>query len=195
MLSITRKYSFDNINVIDKRNIRQKKQLGGYMKTMLISVILLVAILLFDSSCGGNSATRENTRAFAYAITNLEAGQTVLLGELTPFEWDYLHVFNGYVGMDFKQEYMGIPRRHLSRSIGEITHIYFLNEGIMVARMYSSGAGFFLSFGYREVVLENGNVVFIRDGTFAYEDELEMLTGVSRMHDGSERVWVRLVEY
>ena len=164
------------------------------MRTKIIPAMVLVVVLTFASSCGGNPTTRENTRAFVYAITNLEAGQTVPLGELTPFEWDYLHVFNGYVGMDFKQEYMGIPRRHLSRSIGEITHIYFLNEGRMVARMYSSGAGFFLSFGYREVVLENDNVIFIRDGTFAHEDELEMLTRVSRMHDGSERISLRLKE-
>ena len=163
---------------------------------ILLSILLIIGYLMTR----GNRHIQvfdQNAYELIDIIKNLEDRQIVHLNDIISFEWDHLYVFGGYSWVELKQEHMGINEQYLLNSLATAhdgtVYIYFLFENNLVARLFGSGAGYFLDFNL-EIKLESGRLERNQYMMATRSEELAFLVIRNYLHDGREVVGIRLID-
>jgi len=130
-----------------------------FRRVIWVIVFIIIAAFIFNFYQSGASERRiaHNNREFNYQVENLAPNQTVLLADITPFEWDYLYIFGPYQNIRSMQRVMGIENDCIREVHHEaVVSLYFLLEGGLVARIIRPN-GYIIDFG------RSNQIVAIRD--------------------------------
>ena len=113
----------------------------------------IVWIIVFAAMCFlvfGNPVVRYNNHRLKKAVTALEAGQTVTLNDVVPFEWDAVYTFSPYTSEEEIEEIIGFKSRDIvANDINEgMTHLIFTKgEKVQAAVLgYPSSLGYRIDF-------------------------------------------------
>ena len=121
------------------------------VKKKIAWIIVFVAMCL---AVFGNPVIRINNHRLKKAVTALEAGQTVTLNEVVPFEWDAVYTFSPYTSEEEIEEIIGFKSRDIvANDINEgMTHLIFTKgEKVQAAVLgYPSNLGYRIDF-FKEV--------------------------------------------
>ena len=110
-------------------------------------------MIVFAAMCFlvfGNPVVRYNNHRLKKAVTALEAGQTVTLNDVVPFEWDAVYTFSPYTSEEEIEEIIGFKSRDIvANDINEgMTHLIFTKgEKVQAAVLgYPSKLGYRIDF-------------------------------------------------
>ena len=117
------------------------------MKKKIAWIIVFVAMCF---SVFGNPVVRYNNHRLKKAVTALEAGQTVTLNDVVPFEWDAVYTFSPYTSEEEIEEIIGFKSRDIvANNVNEgMTHLIFTKgEKVQAAVLgYPSKLGYRIDF-------------------------------------------------
>jgi len=161
------------------------KKNGRWITLFTVFIIIVFMIITVRNtliSIELREQVEQNSQNFIYEMTNLEGGQLVYLNDITPFEWDYLYVFDLYTSFNQNQECMNYW------GDGFITNVYicFFLEDALVAKIFSFGLGYHLDFRH-EVILENGDIVLSPSIRATPDDNLEFSVIVEQSFDREDK--------
>ena len=157
---------------------------------LIFSITILIIVIFMIWAIFNDSIFEQNARNLTYIIRSLEDDQTVFLNNITPFEWDYLHLFGAYTPIEIKKERMGIDEQYFfSNSHDGIVYVYFLFENELVARMLGHGESYSIIFNLK---LDDEQIPWLQTMVATPDDELKFLVIVRYLHDGRETIELHL---
>ncbi|MCI9583171.1 MAG: hypothetical protein HFG46_05735 [Clostridium sp.] len=175
----------------------------------MLPALLLLALLgsaAFEPVRRNNRTLRRNMRA----LSGMEDGEKVHLGDLAAFEWSYVYTFDPYTTKEEMAQQMGVSPRHLQETVSEgmVQLIFVDDRGNVSASVcgYADRLGYSVDLGkwdeqkpYRRIARETDEFVYHRrrgglaelafegqmfEGTVEAAEELSSLTALIRIDDG-----------
>ena len=130
------------------------------MKNRTIKIVAWIsAFLAMCFTVFGNPVARINNYRLEKAVTALEAGQTVTLNEVVPFEWEAVYTFSPYTSEEEIEEIIGFKSRDIvANNVNEgMVHLIFTKgEKVQAAVLgYAPNLGYSINFSKKIAFEEN----------------------------------------
>lgn len=117
------------------------------IRLVLIPLIAVLTGYLLFVLIFGSPSVLWNNRRFKQKILSA-AEETVVLHQLTPFEWDAVYTFNPYTSREEIARCIGFGSRSIQETVSEgMTQLLFVHEKKVVCSIcgYPSGIGYTVS--------------------------------------------------
>ena len=129
------------------------------MKKKIVWAVVFIAMCV---AVFGSPVIRINNHRLKKAVTALEAGQTVTLNEVVPFEWDAVYTFSPYTSEEDIEKTIGFKSRDIvANNVNEgMTHLIFTKgEKVKAAVLgYPTALGYRIDF-FKKVSYDR-NILF-----------------------------------
>ncbi len=119
-------------------------------------VLLALILILLGTAISGLTASWRMRRDFSSHVkelASLEEGTKVQLGDLTPFEWDYVYSFDPYTSREEMANVLGFEGPGLEETVSEnMIQLIFVKNDSQVFTLcgYPESLGYSISLGYWE---------------------------------------------
>lgn len=130
-------------------------------KVIGLIVVIFILILLLAYAIIGNPRVFINNRSLKNAIIKVE-GETVLLNDIVPFDWDTMYTFAPYESKESIEATLGFESNSIEvNNINEgMVHLILVDEQKIVASIlgYSENLGYAITFS--DVITFDENAQF-----------------------------------